>query len=196
MTVVQANPSIAPKSSLPRTVTLLHLFCSPECCVMPLPALDRMFITAAWLQSTIYGMHPHAASRFDADIPLNRNQMEKGPQRLTLRSFSSIAVCYLAHAFMHFVFRKKGHIGSCHYITCSFACTYLWIRIILISCIFHFSIATAHNILSLLYALQGLTNPAIISVPDGSTLYFARITTLSLTMVALYIFNVGIVFLL
>ncbi|KAG2079264.1 hypothetical protein BDR04DRAFT_30965 [Suillus decipiens] len=67
--------------------------------------------------------------------------------------------------------------------------------IVPVSCVYHFSLATANNIISLLYALQGLTNPAIISVPDGSTLYFARVTALSLTMIGLYLLNVGITFL-
>lgn len=106
---------------------------------MPLPALDRMFIISAWLQSIIYGIN-----------------------------------CVL--------------FGVCIYVLCIQKKRAYWI--ILISCIFHFSIATAHNILSLVYALQGLTNPAIISVAGGSILYFARVTTLSLTMIGLYIFNV------
>ncbi|KAG2062649.1 hypothetical protein BDR04DRAFT_1040026, partial [Suillus decipiens] len=62
--------------------------------------------------------------------------------------------------------------------------------IVPVSCVYHFSLATANNIISLLYALQGLTNPAIISVPDGSTSFFARATALSMTMVGLYTLNV------
>lgn len=106
---------------------------------MPLPALDRMFITSAWLQSMIYGIN------------------------CVLFGVCIYALC---------VQKKKAH----------------WV--VLISCIFHFSIATAHNILSLFYALQGLTNPAIISVAGGSILYFSRVTILSLTMLGLYILNV------
>ncbi|KAG2079265.1 hypothetical protein BDR04DRAFT_31014 [Suillus decipiens] len=68
--------------------------------------------------------------------------------------------------------------------------------IVPVSCVYHFSLATANNIISLLYALQGLTNPAIISVPDGSTLYFARVTALSLTMIGLYLLNVLVLHLL
>ncbi|KAG2361413.1 hypothetical protein BDR07DRAFT_1485896 [Suillus spraguei] len=64
------------------------------------------------------------------------------------------------------------------------------------SCVYHFSLATANNIIILLYALQGLTNPAIISVPDGSTLYFARVAALSLTMIGLYLLNVLVLHLL
>ncbi|KAG2342471.1 hypothetical protein BDR05DRAFT_347007 [Suillus weaverae] len=62
--------------------------------------------------------------------------------------------------------------------------------IIPLSCMFHFSIATAHNILSLFYALHGLTDPAIISVADGSILYISRVTVFSMTMTGLYLFNV------
>ncbi|KAG1799735.1 uncharacterized protein HD556DRAFT_61722 [Suillus plorans] len=58
------------------------------------------------------------------------------------------------------------------------------------SCIFHFSMATAHIIISFLYALHGLTDPAVISVPNGSTLYFASVTALWSTMTGLYLFNV------
>ncbi|KAG1865806.1 hypothetical protein DFJ58DRAFT_770352 [Suillus subalutaceus] len=109
-----------------------------------LPALDRMFITAAWLQSIIYGVN-----------------------------------CVLFGVCMYAIFRKK----RAHWI-------------IPLSCIYHFSIATVHNIISLIYALRALTNPAVISVPDGSTLYFARVTVLSMTMIGLYIFNVVILHLL
>ncbi|KAG1746138.1 hypothetical protein EDB19DRAFT_379798 [Suillus lakei] len=106
---------------------------------MSLPAMDRIFVTSAWLQSIIYGVN-----------------------------------CVLFGVCMYAMFHrhKRAH----------------WT--IPASCIFHFSIATAHNILSLFYALQGLTNPAIISVPDGSILYFLRITALSMTMSGLYILNV------
>ncbi|KAG2119937.1 uncharacterized protein F5147DRAFT_767401 [Suillus discolor] len=50
--------------------------------------------------------------------------------------------------------------------------------------------ATAHIIISFLYALQGLTNPAVISVPNGSTLYFASVTAFWSTLTGLYLFNV------
>ncbi|KAG1904262.1 uncharacterized protein F5891DRAFT_1013668 [Suillus fuscotomentosus] len=62
--------------------------------------------------------------------------------------------------------------------------------IVPLSCIFHFSMATVHIIISFLYALQGLTDPAVISVPYGSTLYFASVTALWSTMTGLYLFNV------
>ncbi|KAG2153728.1 uncharacterized protein EDB93DRAFT_211554 [Suillus bovinus] len=106
---------------------------------MPLPALNRMFITSAWLQSIIYGIN-----------------------------CVLFGVCIYAISIR----RTRAH----------------WI--IPLSCIFHFSIATASCIVCLLYALQGLTNPAIISVPDGSTLYFARVTAFSSTMIGLYTFDV------
>ncbi|KAG2121328.1 hypothetical protein BD769DRAFT_1478839 [Suillus cothurnatus] len=104
-----------------------------------LPALNRMFITSAWLQSIIYGVN-----------------------------CVLFGVCIYASFFR----KRKTH----------------WI--IPLSCIYHFAIATVHNIISLVYALQGLTNPAVISVPDGSTLYFARVTALSITMLGLYLFNI------
>ncbi|KAG1776967.1 hypothetical protein EV702DRAFT_1104532 [Suillus placidus] len=104
---------------------------------MPLPALDRMFITSAWLHCVLFGVYIYAMS----------------------------------------IRKRRAH----------------WI--IPLSCICHFSIATAHNILSLFYALQGLTNPAIIFVTDGSILYISRVTALSMTMIGLYLLNVGIIFL-
>ncbi|KAG1776966.1 hypothetical protein EV702DRAFT_1104524 [Suillus placidus] len=106
---------------------------------MPLPALDRMFITSAWLQSIIYGVN-----------------------------CVLFGVCIYAMSIR----KRRAH----------------WI--VPLSCICHFSIATAHNILSLFYALQGLTNPAIISVADGSILYISRVTALSRTMSGLYLLNI------
>ncbi|OJA21089.1 hypothetical protein AZE42_07726 [Rhizopogon vesiculosus] len=85
---------------------------------MALPPIDRMFITAAWLESILYG-----------------------------------------------------------------------IKIILPSCIFHISIATVHNFLCLFRSLQAFTNPAIISVSDGSILYLFRSTFLSFIMGILYVLN-------
>ncbi|KAG2125409.1 hypothetical protein DEU56DRAFT_825489 [Suillus clintonianus] len=81
--------------------------------------------------------------------------------------------CMLFSVCMHVLFNrgKRAH----------------WV--IPVSCFFHFSIATAHNICCLFRSLQAFTNPAIISVPNGSILYLLRPTTLALTMAALYIMN-------
>jgi hypothetical protein len=48
------SASIAPKSHLAKNSHLVNLFCAK---MQKLPALNRMFITSAWLQSIIYGMH-------------------------------------------------------------------------------------------------------------------------------------------
>ncbi|KAG1737464.1 uncharacterized protein EDB91DRAFT_476771 [Suillus paluster] len=63
-------------------------------------------------------------------------------------------------------------------------------RILFLSCIFHISVSTAHNVISLLQSLEGFTTPAIISVPNGSSLYFVTTTALFIANLALYIANV------
>ncbi|KAG1753382.1 hypothetical protein EDB19DRAFT_2035281 [Suillus lakei] len=105
---------------------------------MPLPAINRMFITSAWLESIVYGIN-----------------------------------CALFGTCMYVLFnrKKKAH----------------WV--VPASCILHFSIATAHNILCLFSSLQAFTNPATLSVPNGSILYLLRLTTLSFVMSGLYILN-------
>ncbi|OJA13966.1 hypothetical protein AZE42_03608 [Rhizopogon vesiculosus] len=74
--------------------------------------------------------------------------------------------------YILFVRKKKAH----------------WIT--LVSCIFHISIATAHNILSLVCSLQAFTNPAIISVSNGSSLYLLRHTALFFASGTLHLLNV------
>ncbi|KAG1760981.1 hypothetical protein EDD22DRAFT_898582 [Suillus occidentalis] len=59
-----------------------------------------------------------------------------------------------------------------------------------LSCIFHFSIATAHNIISLLRSLQAFTDPTIISVPNGSNIYLLRNVALMRAMGTLYLLNI------
>ncbi|OAX36820.1 hypothetical protein K503DRAFT_857749 [Rhizopogon vinicolor AM-OR11-026] len=105
---------------------------------MALPPINRMFITAAWLESILYGIN-----------------------------------CVL--------------FGMCIYILSNRKRKAHWI--ILPSCIFHISIATVHNFLCLFRSLQAFTNPAIISVSDGSILYLFRSTFLSFIMGILYVLN-------
>ncbi|KAG1823976.1 uncharacterized protein BJ212DRAFT_712220 [Suillus subaureus] len=103
-----------------------------------LPPINRMFITAAWLESILYG------------------------------------VCVL--------------FGICMYSLLNRHKTLHWVNIL--SCIFHISIATAHNILSLFLSLEAFTNPSILSVPDGTIIYLYRDTTLTKAMGALFLLNV------
>ncbi|KAG0698336.1 hypothetical protein DFH29DRAFT_105760 [Suillus ampliporus] len=77
------------------------------------------------------------------------------------------------------------------------ACIYILVnrnkkshRILFVSCIFHISVSTAHNVISLLQSLEGLTTPAIVSAPNGSSMYFITTTTFMLTNLALYVANV------
>ncbi|KAG2344145.1 hypothetical protein BDR05DRAFT_989358 [Suillus weaverae] len=106
---------------------------------MALPALNRMFITGAWLESILYGVN-----------------------------------CVLFGVCMYALFNRHKRL--------------YWINIL--SCVFHISIATAHNILSLFLSLQAFTNPAIISVPDGTIIYLSKNTPLTKTMGGLFLLNV------
>jgi hypothetical protein len=109
------SASIAPKSHLAKNSHLVNLFCAK---MQKLPALNRMFITSAWLQSIIYGMHHlcnvQIQGWYSAQQESSELKIEKGTQRLTLDSFSSVAACYLAYAFTPVSFGKERHIGSCH----------------------------------------------------------------------------------
>ncbi|KAJ8589083.1 hypothetical protein M405DRAFT_768189 [Rhizopogon salebrosus TDB-379] len=78
--------------------------------------------------------------------------------------------------------------GICVYVLLDRKSRAHWVA--LVSCIFCISIATAHNILSLLRALQAFTNPTIISVPNATILYLLGNTALSSVNSLLYIFNV------
>ncbi|KAG2137850.1 uncharacterized protein EDB93DRAFT_1231070 [Suillus bovinus] len=115
---------------------------------MALPSINRMFITAAWLESILYGMHPFSEP------------------------------CVLFGVCMYALFHRYKPLH--------------WINTL--SCVFHISIATAHNILSLLLSLEAFTNPAIISIPDGSSIYLFKNTTLTKTMGGLFLLNVHIIF--
>ncbi|KAG2029868.1 hypothetical protein BDR03DRAFT_975468 [Suillus americanus] len=77
--------------------------------------------------------------------------------------------------------------GVCMYALFSRHKPLYWINAL--SCIFHISIATAHNIISLFYSLQAFTNPAIISIPDGSIIYLLSNTALTKTMGGLFLLN-------
>ncbi|KAG2063669.1 hypothetical protein BDR04DRAFT_1062575 [Suillus decipiens] len=77
--------------------------------------------------------------------------------------------------------------GLCMYALFSRHKPLYWVNAL--SCIFHFTIATAHNILSLVYSLQVFTNRAIISVPDGSIIYLLSNTALTKTMGGLFLLN-------
>ncbi|KAG1819300.1 uncharacterized protein BJ212DRAFT_1446326 [Suillus subaureus] len=63
-------------------------------------------------------------------------------------------------------------------------------RVLFASCIFHILVSTAHNIISLLLSLQGLTTPSITSISNGSSSYFVAPTTFMLTNLALFVSNV------
>ncbi|KAG2125451.1 hypothetical protein DEU56DRAFT_571469 [Suillus clintonianus] len=104
---------------------------------MSIPAVNRMFLIAAWLESIVY------------------------------------VNCVLFVVCMYALF--SGH-KKVHWINAS-------------SCIYHISVATAHNIICLIVALQAFTNPAVISVPDGSSLYLLQYTGLTRAMTGLVILN-------
>lgn len=77
------------------------------------------------------------------------------------------------------------------------ACIYILVnrdrkshRVLFVSCIFHISVSTVHNIISLLLSLQGFTTASITSIPHGSSIYFVTPTTLMLTNLALFVSNV------
>ncbi|KAG1795215.1 hypothetical protein EV424DRAFT_629968 [Suillus variegatus] len=61
--------------------------------------------------------------------------------------------------------------GVCMYALFSAPKQLHWILSTLL-CVFHISVATAHNILSLLLFLEAFTNPAIVSIPDGTIIYY------------------------
>ncbi|KAG2052524.1 hypothetical protein BDR06DRAFT_510408 [Suillus hirtellus] len=102
-------------------------------------AINRMFITAALLESILYGVN-----------------------------------CVLFGVCMYALF--NGH-KQLHWILNT------------LSCVFHISIATAHNILSLLLFLEAFTNPAIVSIPNGTIIYLFRSTPLTKTMGGLFLLN-------
>ncbi|OAX36821.1 hypothetical protein K503DRAFT_772138 [Rhizopogon vinicolor AM-OR11-026] len=77
--------------------------------------------------------------------------------------------------------------GTCVYILFNRRKKAHWIT--LAACTFHISIATAHSILTLFRSLQAFTNPAIVSVPDGSSLYLVKHTALFFAGGTLHLLN-------
>ncbi|KAG2363906.1 hypothetical protein BDR07DRAFT_1395946 [Suillus spraguei] len=77
--------------------------------------------------------------------------------------------------------------GLCMYALFSRHKPLYWLNAL--ACIFHFTIATAHNIISLVHFLQAFTDPAIISVPDGSIIFLLSNTALTKAMGGLFLLN-------
>lgn len=102
-------------------------------------AINRMFITAALLESILYGVN-----------------------------------CVLFGVCMYALFSAPKQLH--------------WILNTLL-CVFHISIATAHNILSLLLFLEAFTNPAIVSIPNGTIIYLFKSTPFTETMGGLFLLN-------